>query len=150
MKKQLNILLADDDQDDRDFFDKALKELPISAQLTTVQDGEQLMDYLSENSETLPTVLFLDLNMPRKNGFECLVEIKQNEKLKDLPVVIFSTSFSQDKITMLFNKGAHVYVRKPSNFEQLIEVIHNALPIAVEQLFSNKQTKQRLNYILNA
>ena len=150
MKKQLNILLADDDQDDREFFDKALKELPISAQLTTVHDGEQLMTYLSENSETLPTVLFLDLNMPRKNGFECLAEIKQNEKLKSLPVVIFSTSFSQDKITMLFNKGARVYVRKPSNFEQLIEVIHNALPIAVEQLFSNKQKNQQLNYILNA
>ena len=64
----IHILLADDDIDDISFFDKALKELPVSVNLTTVNDGHQLMNYLSENLEHLPDVLFLDLNMPRKNG----------------------------------------------------------------------------------
>ncbi len=144
--KQLSILLADDYKDDILFFDRALKELPISAKLTTVNDGEQLMNHHSENSEHLPDVLFLDINMPRKNGFECLTEIKQNEKLKDLPVVIFSTSSSHDNISRVFRTGAHIYIRKPGNFAQLKQVIHHALPIAAEKLVS----KIHLKYILNA
>ncbi len=144
--KQLNILLADDDYDDRTFFNKALKELPIATHLTTVNDGEQLMDYLSENSERLPDVIFLDINMPRKTGTECLSEIKQNEKLKELPVVIFSTSYSQGTINTVFKSGAHVYIRKPGDFTQLIQVIQHALPIAVKNIFSNG----KLKYILNA
>src|ERR1035437_760874 len=89
----LSVLLTDDDADDCSFFDKALKEIPIVTHLTTVNDGEQLMKYLSENSEHLPDVLFLDINMPRKNGFECLHDIKENEKLKDLFVVMFTISY---------------------------------------------------------
>ncbi len=83
--KQLNILLADDDTDDCVFFKRALKELAIPISLTTVHDGEQLMDFLANKTNELPHVLFLDLNMPRKNGFECLSEIKSNEKLSQLP-----------------------------------------------------------------
>src|ERR1039457_5741545 len=90
----LNILLADDDADDRFLFEKALKEIPITTHLTTVHDGDQLINYLSENSEHLPDLLFLDLSMPRKTGFECLSEIKENKKLNDLPVIMFSTSFT--------------------------------------------------------
>ena len=144
--KQLNILLADDDEDDRYFFDRALKEIPISTCLTTVYDGEQLMNYLSENSENLPDVLFLDINMPRKNGFNCLSEIKHNKTLQDINVVMFSTTNSQDAITMLFKGGAQVYIHKPNDFKQLIEVINHALPIASEKIFSTGQIK----YILNA
>ena len=81
-----NILLADDDIDDRFFFSKALKEIPISTNLTTVHDGEELMHYLEKNSKSLPNILFLDLSMPRKTGFECLYEIKDNEKFKDIPI----------------------------------------------------------------
>lgn len=143
--KQLNILLADDDIDDCHFFKEALEALPLKTQLTTVHDGDELMMHLAEQ-EKLPHVLFLDINMPRKNGFECLSEIKQNEKLKDLPVVMFSTSNARDKINILFNTGADVYVRKPSNFSQLVQVIHHALPIAAENIFSNG----KLKYILNA
>ena len=148
----LNILLADDDVDDISFFDKALKELPVSTHLTTVNDGEQLMNYLSENLEHLPDILFLDLNMPRKNGFECLSEINENEKLKKISVVIFSTSYPQDKsyelgmISNLFKLGARVYIRKPSDYAQLKQTIQHALPMAVEEISSNNQLK----YILNA
>ena len=143
--KQMNILLADDDMDDCNFFKKALQTVPLLTQLTTVHDGEQLMKYLFENSEHLPHVLFLDINMPRKNGFECLSEIKLNEKLKDLPVVMFSTSNSQDNISILFKTGADLYIRKPSNFTKLVQVIYHALPIAAENIFSNG----KLKYIFN-
>jgi CheY-like chemotaxis protein len=144
---QLNVLLADDDTDDCSFFDKALREIPIATHLTTVRDGEQLMNHLSKNSEHLPDVLFLDLSMPRKNGFECLSEIKENEKLKDLPVVMFSTSFPQDMnyeenmINILFKIGAYDYIRKSGDFAQLKQVIHNTLNKVVENNSLNVQVK---------
>lgn len=144
--KNLNILLADDDLDDCLFFKNALEELSLSAKLTTVHDGEHLMNYLSENTEELPHVLFLDINMPRKNGLECLSEIKRDPKLKDIPVVMFSTSNSWDTINMLFKSGSDVYIHKPNDFAQLKEIIHHALPIAAEKIFSGRPLK----YILNA
>jgi len=142
----MNILLADDDSDDCSFFKAALAELPLSSQLTAVHDGEQLMQLLTDETYELPHVLFLDINMPRKNGFECLSEIKKNKKLKDIPVVIFSTSNSPDTMSRLFKTGAHIYIRKPGNFDQLKEVIHHALPMATENISSTSQLK----YILNA
>ncbi len=145
-EKSLNILLADDDMDDCNFFKDALHALPIKTQLKTVNDGEALMKYLSENSHQLPDVLFLDLNMPRKNGFECLTELKDNGQLIDIPVVIFSTSFPKAIIDKVFKMGANLYIRKPGDFAQLKQVIHNALPIATENHFS----KGTLKYILNA
>jgi CheY-like chemotaxis protein len=129
----LHVILADDDIDDRFFFDKALKEIPIPNRLTTVNDGEQLMKYLFENSAHLPDVLFLDLSMPRKTGFECLTEIKENEKLKDLPVIMLSTSFPRDNkyeqniIKMLFTIGAMDYIRKPGDYLTLKQFINDAL-----------------------
>jgi CheY-like chemotaxis protein len=144
--KHLNILLADDDMDDCNFFKHALEELDLSARLTTVHDGEQLMSYLDKHSEQLPHVVFLDINMPRKNGMECLSEIKRNQKLKDIPVVMFSTSNSWDTINLLFKSGSHVYIHKPSDFAQLKQVIQHALPIAEEKIYS----KNPLKYILNA
>lgn len=144
--KQLNILLADDDIDDCHFFKEALEALPINTKLKTVHDGDQLMNYLTANEDHLPHVLFLDINMPRKNGFECLSEIKQDPKLKDLPVVMFSTSNEQNKIDILLKTGADIYIKKPSNFAQLVQIINHALPIAAENIFSNG----KLKYILNA
>lgn len=144
--KKLKVLLADDDSDDCMFFQRALNELITSTQLTTVHDGEELMKYLTENSEELPHVLFLDINMPRKDGIECLAEIRKNDRLKNLPVVIFSTSNSWSTINKLFASGAHVYIRKPSDFAQLKQVIYHALPLAAEKIFSN----DRVNYVLNA
>ncbi len=117
MHKNVHLLLADDDMDDRYFFDKALKDLSISANLTTVEDGAKLMDYLSKHSDQLPDVLFLDLNMPRKNGSECLTEIKDLEELKSLPVIIYSTSQDEEMADLLYKKGAHYYIRKGSQLE---------------------------------
>jgi CheY-like chemotaxis protein len=129
----MNVLLADDDIDDCSFFDKALREIPIETNLTIVHDGEQLLNYLFGNYEHLPEVLFLDLSMPRKNGFECLHEIKENQKFKDIFVVVFSTSFPHDRnyeenmIDMLVKIGANDYIRKSGDFAQLKQIIHNIL-----------------------
>jgi CheY-like chemotaxis protein len=71
-KSSIEILLADDDMDDRFFFEKALSQMPLRAKLTTVSNGEQLMDYLKANSSHPPDVLFLDLNMPRKTDLNVL------------------------------------------------------------------------------
>jgi CheY-like chemotaxis protein len=137
--KPLNILLADDDTDDCLFFEKALKEINIESHLTMVHDGEELMDYLSKNSDQLPDMLFLDLSMPRKTGFECLSEIKENEKLNNLPVIVFTTSFArgidfeQSLINTLSKLGAQEYIRKPGDFEQLKQIIHKALSLLLEK-----------------
>ena len=144
--KKLNILLADDDTDDCTFFQEAVEDLKLSAQLTVARDGVELMQQLTSKEKELPDVLFLDINMPRKNGHECLLEIKASKKLKELPVVMFSTSNSLDKINMLFKLGAHVYILKPGDFTQLKQVIHHALPIATEKISLEK----RIKYILNA
>ena len=126
---QLNILLADDDIDDCDFFKKAIEDFPIATNFNVVHDGERLMKQLTNDKNELPNVLFLDLNMPRKNGFECLEEIKLNNKLKDLPVIIFSTSFEQEVVNSLYKNGAQYFVRKPSDFLQFKKIIHQSLTL---------------------
>ena len=128
-KTHHDLLLADDDIDDCIFFEDALKELPISATLSTVNNGIQLMNYLLAKSDNLPDVLFLDLNMPRKNGIECLTEIKLNDTLKDLPVIIFSTSFNMEVVDLFYQKGAHYYIRKPGEYEKLRKIILEAVTL---------------------
>ncbi len=134
----IHLLLADDDQDDCLFFAEALEELPLSTHLTTVHDGEQLIQLLAKKTEQLPHVLFLDLNIPRKNGLECLSEIRLNKKLKGLFVIIFSTSSDQDVVDILYENGAHHYIRKPAEFSQLKKVIHRALIIITENRPASK------------
>ena len=129
----INILLADDDMDDRFFFDKALKEIPMASQLITVNNGEQLMEHLTTHTGPLPDILFLDLSMPRKTGFECLSEIKENEKLKGMTVIMLTTSFTrgldlEDNLRKtLIRMGATDYIRKPVAFDELKQIIKQAL-----------------------
>lgn len=140
----INILLADDDKEDRMLFKHALAEVPIATKLTTVNDGEELMDYLSKNTPDSIDIVFLDLSMPRKTGFECLSEIKEDDKLKDISIIVFSTSFTKDMyfeqgmINMLVKEGADHFVRKPGDFEQLKSVIHNALKAVIEKKTINQ------------
>ena len=129
----LHILLADDDMDDRIFFEKALKEIPLATTLHMVHNGEQLMEYLAVHDNPLPDLLFLDLSMPRKTGFECLAEIKENEKLNNLTVIMFTTSFTrgaeleENLKSTLIKMGAADYIRKPGDFNELKMVIQQTL-----------------------
>jgi CheY-like chemotaxis protein len=131
----IRILLADDDLDDRFFFSSSLSELSTLTRLTTVNDGEILINYLSKNSHQLPDVLFLDLNMPRKNGLECLTEIKRNKKLEQLPVIIYSTSLHDAVADELYNNGAHYYIRK-TDFTELKKMLQLVLTMIVKNKFN--------------
>ena len=131
--KILNILLADDDADDSLFFEQALSSISIPTTLKLVKDGEELMKYLLNEKVQLPDVLFLDLSMPRKTGFECLTEIKENSRFAALHVFVFTTSFGRSNeyekslMNTLVNIGAEQYIRKPAKMEQLSEIIHTAI-----------------------
>jgi CheY-like chemotaxis protein len=127
-----HILLADDDRDDSILFQAILDELPLSTHLTVVFNGEQLMQLLNDTKEKLPDILFLDLNMPRKNGFTCLLEIKRSERLKLLCVIIYSTSYEFDVVSLLYKNGAQYYIRKPNSYPQLKKLIHQALTLSTQ------------------
>ncbi len=127
--KFINILLADDDADDRMMFTDAFSELKMNNVVETVNDGLQLMEHLNKENAKLPDVLFLDLNMPRKNGMECLKEIRKSANLKELIVVIYSTSSSEKDIEDTFVKGANVYITKPASFDKLKEVLSRVVSI---------------------
>ena len=143
----MNILLADDDTDDCMFFKEALKELFLPTALTAVHDGEQLMELLTSSTTELPHVLFLDLNMPRKNGFECLSEIKLNEKLNGIPVIIFSTSFELETVNRLHKSGALYYIRKPSQYSQFKSLIQQSLTYIAQAMI---EQPNRDNFVLKA
>lgn len=123
----LHILLADDDTDDRYFFEKALKEISLPSALSTVENGELLISRLMHGGEPLPDVLFLDLNMPKKNGAECLTLIKGTKKLEKLPVIIYSTSLHTDVADLLYNAGAHYYIKK-AELQDLKKILLKVLP----------------------
>ena len=125
----INICLADDDEDDRLFFTDAFDELKINTKVSTFNDGVELMDYLNHEDSILPNVLFLDLNMPKKNGVECLLEIKKNEKLNDIAIAIYSTSSSEEHIEETFINGANIYIKKPSDFENLKKILSEVVTI---------------------
>ncbi|MFU8859556.1 MAG: response regulator [Cyclonatronaceae bacterium] len=132
IRRKLNIILAEDDFEDRLLFDKAIDELPVSVKLTTFNNGEELMEWLRKKTG-LPDALFLDLNMPRKNGFAALGEIKRNTKLQDLPVIIFSTATNDEMIKQVFKDAAHYYIRKPANFWELKELIYKSLTLIADR-----------------
>ena len=125
----INICLADDDEDDRLFFTDAFDALKINTKVSTFNDGVELMDYLNHEDSVLPNVLFLDLNMPKKNGIECLLEIKKNEKLNDIAIAIYSTSSSEEHIEETFINGANIYIKKPSDFDNLKKILSEVVTI---------------------
>lgn len=141
----IHLLLADDDKDDCLFFEEALEELPLTVKLTTVNNGEQLLNLLNSKTGDLPDVLYLDLNMPRKNGLECLTEIKSNQELKSIPVIVYSTSFDPEMVNLIYSKGAHYYFRKPAEFSQLKQVIHKSLTLTSN---ATQPQPEKQNFIL--
>ncbi len=128
--KPLHILLADDDEADRLIFYDAFQEIKIKTIVDTVNDGVELMDYLAKAEGPLPHFLFLDLNMPRKNGLECLAEIRRNSRYNEISIAIYSTSQSEEDMEATFMGGANVYIHKPSEFKMLRQVLEKAVTIA--------------------
>jgi CheY-like chemotaxis protein len=143
----INILLADDDTDDCYFLKEALLESPLPNRLTVVHDGEQLMEQLTKETNELPHVIFLDLNMPRKNGFECLSEIKFNKKLNALPVIVYSTSFHYKIAKMLYENGAAYYISKPAEISELKKTVHQIITDIAQ---GNISQPVKENFVLTA
>jgi DNA-binding response OmpR family regulator len=123
------ILLADDDPDDRVLFKDAIEQADLNIELKTLDGGVELMDHLMDPANPLPYLIFLDLNMPKKNGFECLDEIRKNERLKNLCVIIYSTSSQFKDILDTLNKGANLYFTKPSTFQELVSRLRKVLSL---------------------
>lgn len=128
-----SIFLTDDDSDDCTLFYEALLEITDEADLTVSNDGARLMQLL-ESTSPAPEVIFLDLNMPRKNGFECLQEIRKSPTLRDIPVVIFSTSSNADVVERMFQGGANYYITKPASFSLLKKAISHVLSLDSRKL----------------
>lgn len=129
-QKGIVILMADDDDDDFLLTKKALKESKLLNQLIRVKDGEELLQYLMHEGEYTdaskhprPGVILLDLNMPRKDGREALKEIKSNDKLSTIPVIVFTTSKAEEDIYKTYQLGVNSFITKPVTFENLTQVM---------------------------
>ncbi|HEX9979819.1 MAG TPA: response regulator [Flavobacterium sp.] len=123
------ILMADDDPDDRQFFHEAISELRMENKLTMFRDGRELMDFLEQPETEVPHILFLDLNMPSMTGLDCLKQIRSNPKYNDLSIAIYSTSSSEKDIEESFIGGANIYIKKPNDFSQLKKTIKDVVNI---------------------
>jgi CheY-like chemotaxis protein len=131
MKNQrLQILMADDDPDDRAFTKEALASSRLVNELRFVEDGQQLMDYLNGRGEFAapgsaprPGVILLDLNMPKKDGREALKEIKSDPDLRQIPVVVLTTSKAEEDVLRSYDLGANSFITKPVTFEGLVKVM---------------------------
>lgn len=146
LRPERYILLVDDDPDEHLLFEDALKELKDSPKLSYARDGQQLMQFLSGDKAELPAIIFLDLNMPRMNGFECLQEIRKSSRLNKIPVVIFSTSSQTQAIDKVYEQGANYYIRKPNTFSMLKEVIERMLEIDWNTTYGHPSKE---NFVLN-
>lgn len=125
----MTVLIADDDADDRMFLEQAMRQNGYAETIQFVEDGEELMDYLrregryDEENAPWPNLLILDLNMPRKNGFQALQEIKDSPRLRRLPVVVMTTSMADEDVIKTYNLGVNSFVTKPFNFNRLVEMV---------------------------
>ncbi|MCK5533384.1 MAG: response regulator [Halopseudomonas aestusnigri] len=130
MTKTVNVLIADDDQDDCLMIQEAFRECRIANRLQFVHDGEALIDYLKrrppfndEQRFPTPGLILLDLNMPLKDGREALMEIKSDAALRAIPVVILTTSSTEEDILRSYGIGVNSFITKPVSFSRLIEVV---------------------------
>jgi CheY-like chemotaxis protein len=139
-KKSASIVLADDDPEDREIFLEVISEVVPHVNVTIAKNGKELMKLLLEKEE-VPDILFLDLNMPFKNGQECLVEIRNSDKLKNIPVIIYSTSRSREHIDETFMSGANFYFPKPDSFRDLKTMISRIFALDWDDLMKPRKDK---------
>ncbi len=131
-KKSITILIADDNSNDRALVQKALEKNRLASNLYCVQDGEELMDYLTHrgkystlNSSPRPDIILLDLNMPGKDGREAIKEIKSDPNLRQIPIVVLTDSRMEGDIYHTYDEGGNSYIAKPLKFEALVEMMES-------------------------
>ena len=134
----IKIFLADDNQGDCISFGKALAEIDLYTRLTFVNNGDQMVQILNLNKATPPDIIFLDVNMPVKTGYECLEEIRSIPEFEDIPVVMMSTSSAVETVNRAFNQGASLYFCKPNSFpklkDMLKQILHMEWDIRVKEI----------------
>ncbi|MDX1461728.1 MAG: response regulator [Marinirhabdus sp.] len=139
------IALADDDEDDREIFEQALHSLQREISLELFKDGNALMEFLRNKPKDVPEILFIDINMPLKNGFDCLQEIRNTLNLKDICVIIFSTTDHERDIVRAYDLTANGFIQKPSNFGHLKSMLQKILDTDWKDPCSRLD---RLNFVL--
>lgn len=122
-KEPVKIILAEDDKEDQELFIDALDEAQVPSEVTTVENGQQLLDVLKDKSQPDPDIIFIDINMPVKGGKKALEEIRGDKDLKDIPAVMLSTWSHPADIEDTFEKGANLYVQKPNSFAGFVLVL---------------------------
>jgi len=125
---EFTIFYTDDDEDDLSIFTDAVESLPKKIKLQTYSGGEKLLNAIY-NPPPTPHVVFLDLNMPGKNGFDVLAELKNSEEKNDIPVIIFSTSNEPSIIERCRNLGASYFITKPILMKDIVRSIEHAIEI---------------------
>tara|TARA_R110002049_G_scaffold122294_1_gene277122 strand:- start:608 stop:1057 length:450 start_codon:yes stop_codon:yes gene_type:complete len=126
-KNTIKIFLADDDEDDRMLFAEALSELPLACEISNFRDGIYLMGQLMVKETKLPDMVFLDINMPLMDGEACLKKIRETERICQLPVIIYSTSFVKNEVDKYHRMGANCYMQKPASFNQLKTLLYKCI-----------------------
>jgi len=130
-QKNIHILFSDDDPDDALLFTRAVDILDRPVLLSFAEDGRQLLKFLEK--QTLPDLVFLDLNMPFKSGLECLKEIRASQKFDKLPIVVYTTSKNPEDINKCYKLGANLYVVKPYAFEDIIKSVKKILALNLQE-----------------
>lgn len=127
MKPSINLFIVDDDADDRRLFIEAVKEVDEHIECTSAVNGEEALEMLKNPENLLPDFIFLDIRMPRINGKQCLSEIKKDNRLKDIPVVMFTTSRDVEESKELRKMGAYYFITKPNNPDEIFYLVSYVL-----------------------
>ncbi len=130
--RPITILMADDDPEDRMLAFEAFEEARLANHLRFVEDGEELMDYLhcrdryaGPEAAPRPGLILLDLNMPRKDGREALREIKDDQNLRSIPIVVLTTSRAEEDVLRTYNLGVNSFISKPVTFEGMVDIVRS-------------------------
>lgn len=129
----ITILLADDDEDDRELFSDIIHQVNGPVKLILAESGNELISKINSWKGDLPHLLFLDLNMPGKDGRDCLAEMKKHKSFRDLRVIICSTSSSPDDINFAYDKGADLYIVKPNKFATYFSILKKVLNMFLDE-----------------
>jgi DNA-binding NtrC family response regulator len=119
-----HILLIDDDHDDCELFGEALHDIDPGISLSCLNNSENVIHSLDEIN---PELIFLDVNMPRKNGYECLKEIKSHQKHLNIPVIMYSNTGRPDDINEAYRNGAAIFIQKPVTYQALVDTLSHIL-----------------------
>lgn len=143
--QKIMVMLADDDQDDQYLFRHALEHLDVPILLITANNGLDVIEYLQCPSNPIPDMIFLDINMPLLNGFECLSKIRNIKKCSKMPVAIYSTSSQKEDIEEALRRGANTCITKPSEISALKDVLRHILATNLDYLYHNDSAAFSLN-----